>query len=102
DIMACGGQKWLLSPWGSGFVYVRKELVPALEPAVTGWMAFEGTDDFSKLTDYNPTFRADARRFEMVTLPFQDFYGMTESRPMLVYTGAEMERVVCVLAQRDG
>ncbi|OLC08238.1 MAG: hypothetical protein AUH41_08735 [Gemmatimonadetes bacterium 13_1_40CM_66_11] len=28
DILACGGQKWLLSPWGSGFVYVRKELVP--------------------------------------------------------------------------
>jgi len=87
DIMACGGQKWLLSPWGSGFVYVRKELVPALEPAVTGWMAFEGTDDFSKLTDYNPTFRADARRFEMVTLPFQDFYGMTESVRMLAEIG---------------
>jgi len=87
DILACGGQKWLLSPWGSGFVYVRKELVPALEPAVTGWMAFEGTDDFSKLTDYNATFRADARRFEMVTLPFQDFYGMTESVRMLAEIG---------------
>src|SRR6058998_241988 len=35
DILACGGQKWLLSPWGSGFVYVRKELVPTLEPAIT-------------------------------------------------------------------
>jgi len=49
DILACGGQKWLLSPWGSGFVYVRKELVPTLEPAITSWMAFEGTDDFSRL-----------------------------------------------------
>src|SRR6058998_1678275 len=87
DILACGGQKWLLSPWGSGFVYVRKDLIPALEPAVTGWMAFEGTDDFSRLTEYNPTFRADARRFEMVTLPFQDFYGMTESVRMLAEIG---------------
>ncbi|HEU5259852.1 MAG TPA: aminotransferase class V-fold PLP-dependent enzyme [Gemmatimonadales bacterium] len=87
DILACGGQKWLLSPWGSGFVYVRKELVPALEPAVTGWMAFEGTEDFSRLTDYNPTFRADARRFEMVTLPYQDFYGMAESLRMLTEIG---------------
>src|SRR5256885_5157334 len=51
DILACGGQKWLLSPWGSGFVYVRRELISALEPAVTGWMAFEGTDDFSRLID---------------------------------------------------
>ncbi len=89
DILACGGQKWLLSPWGSGFVYVRRELIAALEPAVTGWMAFEGTDDFSRLIDYNPTFRADARRFEMVTLPFQDFHGMTTSVGMLAELGVD-------------
>ncbi|HVH67892.1 MAG TPA: aminotransferase class V-fold PLP-dependent enzyme [Gemmatimonadales bacterium] len=87
DILACGGQKWLLSPWGSGFVYVRRELISALEPAVTGWMAFEGTDDFSRLTEYDPTFRPDARRFEMVTLPYQDFYGMTASVGMLTERG---------------
>jgi selenocysteine lyase/cysteine desulfurase len=87
DILACGGQKWLLSPWGSGFVYVRKELIPQLEPKVTGWMAFEGTDDFSRLTEYNPTFRADARRFEMITLPYQDFVGMTTSLGLLLEIG---------------
>ncbi len=87
DILACGGQKWLLSPWGSGFVYVRKELVPLLEPAITSWMAFEGTDDFSRLTEYNPTFRADARRFEMITLPYQDFVGMTASLGLLLEIG---------------
>lgn len=87
DILACGGQKWLLSPWGSGFVYVRQELVSALEPAVVGWMAFEGTEDFSRLTDYSPTLRPDARRFEMVTLPFQDFYGMSESLRLLLEVG---------------
>ncbi len=87
DILACGGQKYLLSPWGSGFVYVRRELIERLEPAVTGWMAFEGTDDFSRLTEYNPTFRSDARRFELITLPFQDFYGMSESLRMLLELG---------------
>jgi selenocysteine lyase/cysteine desulfurase len=87
DILACGGQKWLLSPWGSGFVYVRKELIPTLEPAMTGWMAYEGTDDFSRLTEYNPTFRADARRFEMITLPYQDFYGFTQSVELLLEIG---------------
>src|SRR6266540_1251976 len=87
DILACGGQKWLLSPWGSGFVYVRKELVAKLEPTITGWMAFEGTDDFSRLTEYNPTFRSDARRFEMITLPYQDFVGMTQSLALLLEIG---------------
>src|SRR6266699_3909925 len=89
DILACGGQKWLLAPWGSGFVYVRRELISVLEPPVTGWMAFEGTDDFSRLTEYNPTFRSDARRFEMVTLPFQDFHGMTASVGMLAELGID-------------
>lgn len=87
DILACGGQKWLLSPWGSGFVYVRKALIPTIEPAMIGWMAFEGTDDFSRLTEYNPTFRADARRFEMITLPYQDFYGFTQSVELLLEIG---------------
>ncbi len=87
DILACGGQKWLLSPWGSGFVYVRKELIEQLEPTITGWMAFEGTDDFSRLTEYNPTFRSDARRFEMITLPYQDFVGMTTSLGLLLEIG---------------
>ena len=87
DILACGGQKWLLSPWGSGFVYVRRGLVTAIEPAVAGWMAFEGTDDFTRLTEYDPTFRSDARRFEMVTLPFQDFHGMITSLGLLAEAG---------------
>ena len=87
DILSCGGQKWLLSPWGSGFVYVRKELIASLEPTITGWMAFEGTDDFSRLTEYNPTFRSDARRFEMITLPYQDFVGFTSSLRLILEIG---------------
>jgi cysteine desulfurase/selenocysteine lyase len=79
DVLACGGQKWLLSPWGSGFVYVRRELISRLSPPVTGWMAFEGTDDFTRLTTYNDTLRADARRFELITLPYQDFAGFNAS-----------------------
>jgi selenocysteine lyase/cysteine desulfurase len=89
DVLACGGQKWLLSPWGSAFVYVRKELIPALEPVQVGWNAFRGTDDYSKLTDYDPTFKADARRYELGTLPFQDFIGMVQSLKMLLDLGTD-------------
>jgi cysteine desulfurase / selenocysteine lyase len=87
DILACGAQKWLLSPWGSGFVYVRRELITELRPAVTGWMAFEGTDDFTRLTHYNDTLRGDARRFELITLPYQDFAGMNASLGLLLNLG---------------
>ena len=87
DVLACGGQKWLLSPWGSGFVYVRRDLIRELRPAITGWMAFEGTDDFTQLTQYNDTLRGDARRFELITLPYQDFAGMNASLKLLLELG---------------
>jgi cysteine desulfurase/selenocysteine lyase len=87
DLLACGAQKWLLSPWGSGFVYVRRELVRELRPAITGWMAFEGTDDFTRLIQYNDTLRGDARRFELITLPYQDFAGMNASLGLLLALG---------------
>ncbi|MEP6572229.1 MAG: aminotransferase class V-fold PLP-dependent enzyme [Gemmatimonadota bacterium] len=89
DILSCGAQKWLLSPWGSGFMYVRRELISRLDPAITGWMAFEGTDDFTRLTHYDDTLRDNARRFEMITLPFQDFAGMNVSLDLLLSLGIE-------------
>ena len=79
DILACGGQKWLLSPWGSGFVYVRDELARSMDPPIVSWMSAQGTDDFRKLTDYDPRWRPDARRFELITIPYQDFAGMNAS-----------------------
>ncbi|MGD2135871.1 MAG: aminotransferase class V-fold PLP-dependent enzyme [Gemmatimonadales bacterium] len=92
DVLACGGQKWLLSPWGAGFTYVRRELVTALRPPFAGWMAFEGTDDFSRLTDYADRYRRDARRFEVGTIPFQDVVGMTNSIELLLQVGIESVR----------
>jgi cysteine desulfurase/selenocysteine lyase len=89
DILACGAQKWLLSPWGSGFMYVRRELIGQLEPAIASWMSFEGTDDFSTLVQYREAFRRDARRFELITLPFQDFFAMNQSVELLLGLGIE-------------
>jgi len=89
DVLACGGQKWLLSPWGSGFVYVRRELIPSLPPADVGWLAFEGTDDLTRLTRYDTTLRGDARRYELVTLPYQDFAGFNASVSLLLEVGIE-------------
>jgi selenocysteine lyase/cysteine desulfurase len=90
DILSCGAQKWLLSPWGTGFMYVRKELVPELMPSQVGWMSVVGSDDFSQLLNYNLAYREDARRFEVVTLPFQDFAGMNASLELLHAIGPDV------------
>ena len=89
DVLACGAQKWLLSPWGTGFVYVRRALIERLSPLVTGWMAHQGTDDFTRLTDYSPALHRDARRFELVSLPFQDFVGFNSSLTLLLELGVD-------------
>jgi selenocysteine lyase/cysteine desulfurase len=89
DLVACGGQKWLLSPWGSGFLYVRRDRIAQLTPRFTGWLAFRGTEDLSRLTHYDPTFHQDARRFELVTLPYQDIAGLTSSVNMLADLGID-------------
>ena len=101
DILACGGQKWLLSPWGSGFAYVREALVQQLEPAPVGWMAVRGSEDFTRLLDYDLTWRDDARRFEVITIPFQDIAGLEASLDLIHELGpAAVASRVASLASR--
>ncbi len=88
DILACGGQKWLLSPWGTGFVYVREELVTTLDPAVVGWLAMKSSEDFTRMVDYDFKYYDDARRFQINTLPAQDFAGMNASLELFLELGA--------------
>jgi selenocysteine lyase/cysteine desulfurase len=89
DVLACGGQKWLLSPWGTGFVYVRPALVHELEPQAVGWMATTASEDFGSLVDYDLTWLPDARRFEVSTQPFQEFAGLNASLELLLELGPQ-------------
>jgi selenocysteine lyase/cysteine desulfurase len=101
DILACGGQKWLLSPWGCGFAYVRDELARELEPQVVGWLAMRASEDFTRLVEYEYAFHEDARRFEVLTLPFQDFAGFNASLELLLELGpAAVEEHVASLVER--
>lgn len=87
DIIACGGQKWLLSPWGTGFVWLRRELVDSLRPVDVSWMSTVCSDDFRRLTDYDFTYRPNARKFEVITLPYQDFVGLNASLDLFLEVG---------------
>jgi cysteine desulfurase/selenocysteine lyase len=89
DFLASGAQKWLLSPWGTGFLYVRDELIDRIHPTFAGWAAYQGTDDYTRLTAYDPRPWDDARRFELITLPVQDFAAMNESLELILECGVE-------------
>lgn len=87
DIFASGAQKWQLSPWGTGFVYVRRELVTMLEPLDVGWACMKASVDYGRLTDYEFDYFDDARRFEVVTLAYHDFAVANASTAMLLELG---------------
>ena len=89
DIFASGAQKWQLSPWGTGFVYVRRELVQAIDPIDVGWACMKSSTDYTRLTDYDFDFFDDARRFEVVTLAYHDFAVANASTRVLLDIGVE-------------
>lgn len=89
DVFASGAQKWQLSPWGTGFVYVRRELVRAIDPIDVGWACMKSSTDYTRLTDYEFDFFDDARRFEVVTLAYQDFAVANASTRTLLDIGVD-------------
>ena len=101
DILSSGAQKWLCSPWGSGFAYVRSALVEQLEPPAAGWLSQASSGDFGRFLDYDPAWHNDARKFEVGTIPYQDIVGMNASLALLLEIGPEkIEAHVRSLADR--
>lgn len=101
DIVSFGAQKWLCSPWGAAFAYVRRGLITQLEPPAAGWLAQPSTADFGHLLDYDPAWRADAQRFEVGSLPIQDFVGMNATIELFLELGpSNIERHVAALVER--
>jgi len=61
DFYTAGVLKWLCGGPGLTFLYARKDLLPSLEPLVTGWFATNEPFSFDlQHLDYHPT----ARRLE--------------------------------------
>lgn len=87
DIFASGAQKWQLSPWGTGYVYVRRALIQSIEPHDVGWACMKASSDYNRLTDYEFDFYDDARRFEVVTISYHDFAVANASTAMLMELG---------------
>jgi cysteine desulfurase / selenocysteine lyase len=89
DMYAAGAQKWLCSPFGSGFFYVRREIVTELSPLFPGWLAFASSLDFDRLTEYRGDLLDDARRFEVGTLPLDAFAGFNAAAALLLDVGLD-------------
>ncbi len=56
--------KWLLGPYSAGFLYVAPRNQGGV-PLEENWIARSGSDDFSRLVDYQDAYREGARRFDV-------------------------------------
>ncbi|MET9610053.1 aminotransferase class V-fold PLP-dependent enzyme [Streptomyces sp. NPDC006512] len=64
DFVVTVGYKWLLGPFGLGYLYVA----PAHQdgrPLEENWIVREDAQDFARLADYRDTYQHGARRFDM-------------------------------------
>ncbi len=92
DVLVTGGNKWLCAPFGTGFAYVRRELLASADPHVVGWTAMAASADYADVLDYRWEPVDDGRRFEHGTMPFQDCAGLAESIGLLLEVGVERIR----------
>jgi cysteine desulfurase / selenocysteine lyase len=41
DILACGGHKWLNSPFGCGFLYISRDALARMQPPLAGYLSIQ-------------------------------------------------------------
>lgn len=100
DMLAVHGYKWLLSPNGAGFVYVRPELRKTLAPNVVGWRSDRGWRGVDELNHGAPELSDKAEKYEGGGLNFSAIYAMGASVAMMLEIGpAVIERRVLDLAE---
>jgi len=85
DFLATCGHKWMMGPKGTGFLYVRKDVIETLEPywvgggVDTGWDVKKGT----------VTFKPDAHRFDFATQSSAIYVGLGAAIDFLYHLGME-------------
>lgn len=96
DVLAVHGYKWLISPTGAGFLYVKPELRARLRPGTVGWRSHHDWRSVDNLHHGTPVFSANAEKYEGGGLPFPLLYAMGASVDLMLEVGprAIEERVL--------
>jgi cysteine desulfurase / selenocysteine lyase len=63
DVLVGAGYKWLLGPYGTGFCWVKAEVLDTMRPGPVPWSA-QPADTFSTLNFVDPEPSRDAKRWD--------------------------------------
>ncbi|AXY75030.1 aminotransferase class V-fold PLP-dependent enzyme [Paraflavitalea soli] len=69
DFAVSVGYKWMLGPYGLGYMYVAPKWQAQGDPLEYSWLTKNGAEDFAGLTNYKDGYRHGARRFDMGEFP---------------------------------
>ncbi len=90
DFLVCAGYKWLLSPYGTGFFWVRGDLIDQLRVAPLYWKAVEGAANFHSLPLSGMKPARGARRWDSPeTASFFNLAAMEASLEFVLRAGVE-------------
>ncbi len=64
DFLVSVGYKWLLGPFGLGYLYVADDHLDGA-PLEENWISRQGSSDFASLTKYADEYSSGARRFDV-------------------------------------
>jgi selenocysteine lyase/cysteine desulfurase len=65
DFLVSVGYKWLLGPYGLGYLYASPKWQQVGVPIEQSSLPRRGSEDFTRVTDFSDEFQPGARRFDM-------------------------------------
>jgi len=91
DFLMAACYKWLLSPPGAAYLYVKDELIEKFEPPFVGWASVnqEVFDTVDPWDVWNLSLSKTASRFQIGTASIISLVGATEAMKMLLDFGTE-------------
>ena len=86
DFLAADAHKWLLGPCAAGVLYVRRELIPKINPPVFGWHNVRCPNFVAQ---EQIVLRDDARRFEAGSHNLLSIVGLRAAMELVLELGPE-------------
>ncbi|MCE7733704.1 MAG: aminotransferase class V-fold PLP-dependent enzyme [Candidatus Heimdallarchaeota archaeon] len=90
DAIIASGYKYMLSPYGTGFMYVAKSFQREISVTMPTWMGMSNSKDFGKLNDYEFNPVQSAARYDVGGhSSFLNIMGMNASLEFLLGVGID-------------
>lgn len=90
DAVTCVGFKWLCGPYGTGFCWIRSELLDMLEYNQLYWLAYQTAGDLVDKSEPDLSRNLSARRYDLFgTANFFNFASWSASLDLILSVGIE-------------